>query len=365
MPAMPKSVRYARTEDRVNVAFTVLGEGEPIVFVPPIPWSNFSVMLSNPHTTRHPEELGSFARFICYDARGCGLSDHSAEDLSLEGFARDIDAVAGTLGIEQFTLYGNGDGSRVAIHYAATRPERVKRLVLWLPTVSADRLRDDQLLRVISGLAYRDWETFVGTLSHAVVGGWDAERAPYAAAFAELMRGGLRPEEFPRFALGMRDHDVQADMALVTAPTLVMTREQAAVYTVSLVREVAAGIPNAEFVCPPGNWLLPCTNDDVTGEIARFMGLPYTPAERHVRPISARGDDAMPRNGKLSAREWEVVELVALGKTNAEMADELGVSHATTSRHVHNILNKLGMSRRSEVAVYAALAGRARDSATR
>jgi pimeloyl-ACP methyl ester carboxylesterase/DNA-binding CsgD family transcriptional regulator len=356
LPAMAYPVRYVRTPDGVNIAHTVFGAGEPLVFVPSIPWANFSVMFSNPHTARHPEELGQFARVAAYDARGCGLSDHGVADLSLEAFARDIDAVADAAGFGAYTLYALGDGCRPAIHFAATRPERVSRLILWLPSVSPERLRGDQVMRAIGGLAYRDWDTYVRTLSHAVVGGWDTERAPFAAAFADVMRGGIRPGEFPDFVAGVRQHDVSDLLERVTVPTLALTREDAAVYTVDTAREVAAGIPGAELVCPPGNWLLPCTNDDITREIARFMGVSTPTGDQHS--LARTLGNSMPGNGKLSGREWEVVELVALGRTNAEIAAELSVSHATASRHVHNILTKLDMTRRSELAAYAALSGR-------
>lgn len=360
MPAMPHPVRYTRTHDGVNIAFTELGHGEPLVYVPALPWSNFSVGFGNPCTSRHPEEVSTFSRLVIYDARGCGLSDHGAEDLSLDGFARDVDAVAGAAGIERFTLYGTGDGSRVAIRYAALRPERVKSLILWLPSVNPARLRADPVIKAISALAYRDWETYLRTLSHAVVGGWDVDRAPYAAAFADLMRGGIRQDEYPRFAAAMRGHDVSAELVNVRAPTLVLTREHAAVYTVPIVSEVAAGIANAELVCPPGNWLMPCTNDDITREIAKFMGVSFPQATATGPPGLSQIASANPQNGhdgRLSRREREVVELVAQGKTNAEIAEKLVVAHATASRHVHNVLTKLSMSRRAEVAVYAALNG--------
>lgn len=356
---MAYPVRYTRTSDGVNIAYTQLGAGEPVVAVPAIPWANFSVMFSNPHSARHPEELAQFARLLVYDTRGCGLSDHAVEDFTLDGFGLDIDAVASAAGLAgPFTLYAMGDGCRPAIHYAATRPDRVSRLILWLPSVSPERLRADQVMRAIGGLAYREWETFVRTLSHAVVGGWDLERAPFASAFADLMRGGIRPAEFAAFVTGMRQHDVSAALERVEAPTLVLTREEAAVYTVERVREVAAGIPGAELVCPPGNWLMPCTNDDITREIARFMGVETAISDSEESPITRTLSNSMPGHGRLSLREWEVVELVARGRTNAEIAAELSVSHATASRHVHNILTKLDMARRSELAAYAALSGR-------
>lgn len=353
-------IHYARTSDGLNIAYGDIGEGEPLIYLPALPWSNFSVCLSSPYTARHPLDLATFSRLLIYDARGCGLSDHDAPDLTLEGFARDIDAIADAAGCDRFGLYGSADGSRVMVHYAATRPERVTRLILWVPSASSERLRSDPVLRAVRPLLDRDWETYLCTMSYAVVGGWDAERAPYAAAFADMMRAGIRPGEFPAMVAAMRLHDVTAALASVKAPTIVLTREQAALYGMDIVREVAAGIPGAKLVVSPGSWLMPCTDDEITYEIAKFMGAAF---ERSMPREGSGVPPPMPvSNGhndgpRLSKREAEVLSLIARGRTNAEIAGELVIAPTTASRHVHNILTKLGMSRRAEAAAYAALEG--------
>jgi DNA-binding CsgD family transcriptional regulator len=58
----------------------------------------------------------------------------------------------------------------------------------------------------------------------------------------------------------------------------------------------------------------------------------------------------------LTAREREVVALIAAGKSNREIGMELFISPATAARHVANILAKLGYSSRSQIAVWAASA---------
>jgi DNA-binding NarL/FixJ family response regulator len=55
----------------------------------------------------------------------------------------------------------------------------------------------------------------------------------------------------------------------------------------------------------------------------------------------------------LSAREWEVLELVADGRSNAEIAETLFISPKTASVHVTHILDKLGVSNRVEAATIA------------
>lgn len=59
----------------------------------------------------------------------------------------------------------------------------------------------------------------------------------------------------------------------------------------------------------------------------------------------------------LSAREWEVLELVAAGRSNGEIAEALFISPKTASVHVTHILNKLGVNNRVEAATIAVRVG--------
>jgi DNA-binding CsgD family transcriptional regulator len=59
----------------------------------------------------------------------------------------------------------------------------------------------------------------------------------------------------------------------------------------------------------------------------------------------------------LTQREAEVLGLVAEGKTNPEIASELGISPKTVTHHITSILRKIGASNRTEAAAYAARSG--------
>ena len=67
----------------------------------------------------------------------------------------------------------------------------------------------------------------------------------------------------------------------------------------------------------------------------------------------------------LSAREWEVLELVAAGRSNGEIAETLFISPKTASVHVTHILDKLGVNNRVEAATIAVrvVAGQAPEAA--
>lgn len=75
--------------------------------------------------------------------------------------------------------------------------------------------------------------------------------------------------------------------------------------------------------------------------------------EKLVASRAAAADD----DGELTAREREVLILIADGATNKEIAAKLVVSENTARNHVSHILGKLGFSRRSEAAAYAVKKG--------
>ena len=66
-------------------------------------------------------------------------------------------------------------------------------------------------------------------------------------------------------------------------------------------------------------------------------------------PLGSRDRDRSP----LSQREREIVVLVAQGFKNKEMAEKMFISEQTVKNHLHNIFDKLGVSDRLELALYA------------
>ena len=67
----------------------------------------------------------------------------------------------------------------------------------------------------------------------------------------------------------------------------------------------------------------------------------------------ARGRRGMKAAVRMTARERQVIESIADGLSNKEIADRLGIATHTVKSHVHNILEKLALHTRLEVANYA------------
>ena len=72
--------------------------------------------------------------------------------------------------------------------------------------------------------------------------------------------------------------------------------------------------------------------------------------------VMARGVNPVYPDG-LTQREVEVLRLVALGRTNREVAEELVITENTAARHVANILGKTSSANRTEAATYAGAQG--------
>ncbi|MEY2513065.1 MAG: hypothetical protein QOJ89_423 [bacterium] len=79
-------------------------------------------------------------------------------------------------------------------------------------------------------------------------------------------------------------------------------------------------------------------------------------AARVLREVAGDGARAG-RHGLLTARELEVLALLARGRANKAIAHDLGVAEKTVKTHVGNILAKLGLSDRTQAALYAVREG--------
>ena len=75
-------------------------------------------------------------------------------------------------------------------------------------------------------------------------------------------------------------------------------------------------------------------------------------ARRLMSEVSAPGPTLDPA-AELTAREMEVLQLIAQGQSNAEIAAELVVTERTVKAHVSNLLSKLHLSDRTQAAIYA------------
>src|SRR6266542_2924662 len=160
---MEPRIQYAKTEDRVSIAYAILGEGPPIVYL----GGGFGdVHMYSSGATPLTQNVDALVergrRVILYDHRGTGSSQRDGTDLSLEGRLRDLEAVIERTGAGRFALWCRGHGGPLGITYTAKSPERVSHLVLaatfakgadWYKVVPQLRAT-----RALDPMAEEDWE---------------------------------------------------------------------------------------------------------------------------------------------------------------------------------------------------------------
>ena len=84
------------------------------------------------------------------------------------------------------------------------------------------------------------------------------------------------------------------------------------------------------------------------------LGLDPMVARRLLAPLRPGAPDAAPA---LTARELDVLRLIGEGMANKEIATALALSERTVRTHVSSILGKLGLSSRTQAALWAAREG--------
>ena len=121
--AQPTRDRQVVTDDGVRLAVSVSGEGAPLLMIPGLGATRRVYAPLVP-------ALAGQCQVIVYDPRGVGDSDVPAGPYPMARLAADCVAVASSLGVASFQLFGASMGGLTAQHVAVLHPGSVTRLLL-------------------------------------------------------------------------------------------------------------------------------------------------------------------------------------------------------------------------------------------
>ncbi len=246
---MEREVRYCTTEDGVRIAYCVEGEGPPLV-VCPVLLESFSLNHLMPELEDFYRRIGAGRRLVHYDCRNTGLSERHVEDFSLGATVLDMEAVADAAGLARFAIWAPSNSGPKAIKYAAEHSGRVSALVLCGTFARALDAFTPEALQAFEALALSDWELFCRTTSDMGAARVEAGDAPLRAA--KHSSQSADGQAMARFIRQNVDVDVTPCLAAISARTLVVHRIAHSIYPVALGQALAAGIPGARLVTPPG-----------------------------------------------------------------------------------------------------------------
>lgn len=247
-----QSIRFCTSSDGVRIAYATAGDGAPIVKAGN--WLNhLEYDWQSPVWSHLLHWLATGRTLIRYDARGNGLSDWDAEDISLDAFVRDLEAVVDANRLDRFVLFGASQGCAVSILYAARHPEKIEKLVLYGSFARGRRLR-----------ATTDEADQAEAMLTLMRTGWGQENPAFRQMFTslfipdgtveqmgwfnDLQRKTTSPENAARIRRVSDTLDVRSALSQVSVPTLVLHCRDDAVQPIDEGRLLAAGMPNARFV---------------------------------------------------------------------------------------------------------------------
>lgn len=354
---MDQEIRFCTAADSVHIAYSCVGSGPPLVKA-----ANYLTHLERdwqgPVWRPWLRELARRFRLVRYDERGCGLSDRHVEEFSIDAWVRDLEAVVDAAGLAEFPLLGISQGASVSVAYAVRHPERVSSLILY-GGYARGRLQranspDDRL----------EAETMI----NAMRVGWGQNNPAFRQLFStmlmpdgsesqidclnELARTSADPSTAARMERAFYGIDVQEEAQRVETPTLVLHAKSDATVPFEEGRLLAGLIPGARMVPLDGrNHIL--REDEPAfatffAELDSFLG-----RRRHSQ-----------RDGPLEVltrRELEILDLIARGVGNDEIATDLTVTEKTVRNYVHRIYRKLDVQTRAQAIVLARESGLGRN----
>jgi len=354
---MQQDIRFCTASDGVRIGYASIGDGPPIVKA-----ANYLTHLE--HDWNGPvwghwlRELAKNHTLIRYDERGCGLSDWDISDFSLDAWVHDLEAVVEAAGLNKFPLLGISQGASVSVAYAVKHPEKVTHLILYGGYARGRFNRD------LTPEQVKEAETMIDVIRI----GWGQDNPAFRQLFTtQLMPGGSNEQmawlnELARISASSENAaimerafyhiDVASKAPKVKVPTLVMHARDDAAIPFEEGRLLASLIPGARFVpLNSKNHILleeePAW-ERFLAEVHTFLGSGVSESK------TMKPQDVFP---ELTPREQEVLELIARGFENDEIAQELFISPKTVRNHITHIFSKLKVNSRPKAIVLAREAG--------
>jgi class 3 adenylate cyclase/pimeloyl-ACP methyl ester carboxylesterase len=273
-PIQRPETQYVMSGD-VSVAFQVFGKGQQdLLYVPGI-ISHLETNWDEPNSAKFLNALGQHFRVIIFDKRGQGMSDRIEGATTLEERIDDLKAVMQAAGSESATIFALSEGGPVSILFAATYPQKVKRLILFgamakfwgtddYPHMAHIKYMDKAIENVASNWGKGNFAALAGPK-----GGFNSETQ---LLLGKMERMASSPSGVKKFMAANSLIDVRPILKDVQQNTLVIQRRHDQMVRRGNGRYFADNIVNATYLELPTSSHLPQFEDSdlVLDAIVKF-----------------------------------------------------------------------------------------------
>jgi pimeloyl-ACP methyl ester carboxylesterase/DNA-binding CsgD family transcriptional regulator len=346
---MKQEIRFCKSADGTGIAYALSGSGTALLRSQQ--WiTHLEHDATSPVWLPMLTELNRRFRVVRFDQRGVGLSDARPADISFEAWMKDLEAVADAAGLERFALLGASQGGAMAVAYAARHPERVSHLLLlgtyargWNRRGSSPEALERA--RTLEKLIQVGWGTEEAMFRQVFTSGFmPGASLEQQQSFNDMMRISAPAETAARVYRAFGEIDVQEEARRIACPCLVAHAREDLRVPFAEGRHLATLIPGARF--------LPLESPNhVLAEHEPAWRVFFDAMDAFIPPGGVAGFP------QLTAREREVLDLVARGLDNAQVAARLELSEKTVRNHITRIFDKIEVENRSQAIVAARKAG--------
>lgn len=341
-------VRYVNASDGTRLAWAESGAGP--VLVKAANWlTHLEYEWESPVWRHWIQFFSSHSRFVRYDERGCGMSEWQGDQLSLDQWTADLASVIDAARPpEPVTLLGISQGAATCIQYAITHPEGVARMILYGSYARGAMRRGTsttaRAYQAMVDLARASWGSDNPTFrqlftSRFIPGGTHEQLQWFNNLCLRTTTGEIASSLFEARAVV----DISPSLSQVRTPTLVLHARDDEVVPIEEGRLVASGIPGAEFVELDSRNHILLEHEPAWQRFSSEVLAFFQPGQAERDPVFAA----------LSARERQVLALIADGLSNADIAERLSISEKTVRNHASNLFDKLGVWSRAQAMVFA------------
>ena len=339
-------VGYLTKRNGAQIAYGSVGTGSPLLLPPgwgaPLAWPG-----------QRLETLAHHHTVLTYDMEGTGLSSGRVrfED-SYERHADELLEVVDHLAIAKAALLGESLGAPTAIDFTARYPDRVACVVTLGGYAKGPGTFNKKTTEAFPAVVRANWGLSSAALADML---WPNATADEREQLALAQRRAFDGETAARLLEEIYAVDLERRLSDVRAPTLVVHYRGDRAIPFRGGQAIAAGVAGATLLPLDGVAHLPTSAEDQAAyeAIARFVS--SHPASLKADAASERS--SMPAAELLTAREREVLELVASGLSNVAIATQFSISVRTVERHISNTYGKLGVRNRAQAATYALRSG--------